>query len=370
MILYFVLWAFLCLTVIAEKVPVKTNPLRYVDSRRLMWAALLVLCFLAACRGDGIGKDTHEYILFYHRISKMNGLWKVIQSTSMEPGYAALNYLLSRMSSNPQLLIAVTSAFSFFAVGHFISRHSEFPTLSVYFFFVLLIFDFFLSGIRQTLALACVLLGFNCLSERKNLGALLWLVLAGLFHRTAWLMLGVWLLLKIPDRKRFATVSVLLLLLTAVLWQPLLRVLLSVVDRYQNYEGGSYLESGSKLSIFLYFLVYVLMLLAGEFVGKRILLPSAEKSEEAEMLFRLSFLLLVVCAASYIAPIISRLLRYFMCFLVVYYPNQLMRKDKANRRILLVSSVLLFAAYGFTIHLLRTPEWYTTYPYAFFWSAR
>lgn len=370
MILYFVLWAFLCLTVIAEKVPVKSNPLRYADSRRLMWAALLVLCFFAACRGDGIGKDTHEYILYYHRILKMNGLWNAIRSTSMEPGYVALNYLLSRLTGNAQVLIAVSSAFSFFAFGRFVSKHSEFPTLSVYFFFVLLIFDFFLSGIRQVIAIACVLLGFNCLSEKKNLGTLLWLILAGLFHRTAWLMLGVWLLLKIPDRKRFATVSVLLLLLTVVLWRPLLRVLLSVVERYQNYEGGSYLESGSKLSIVLYFLVYALMLFAGERIGKRILLPEPEKAEESEMLFRLSFLLLIVCAASYIAPIISRLLRYFMCFLVVYYPNQLMRKDKENQRILLVLSVFLFAAYGFTIHLLRTPEWYTTYPYAFFWSAR
>ena len=39
-----------------------------------------------------------------------------------------------------------------------------------------------------------------------------------------------------------------------------------------------------------------------------------------------------------------------------------------TRRLLLPVCLLAFAVYDCTIHLLRTPEWYTTYPFVFCWS--
>ena len=82
----------------------------------------------------------------------------------------------------------------------------------------------------------------------------------------------------------------------------------------------------------------------------------------------MSFLLLVVCVLGYTAPIFSRFLQYFQLNLCVYFANRLHRMSIQTRKILLLASLAAFAAYACTIHLFRTPEWYTTYPFVFCWD--
>ena len=83
---------------------------------------------------------------------------------------------------------------------------------------------------------------------------------------------------------------------------------------------------------------------------------------------RLSFLLLVVCVLGYTAPVFSRILQYFQLYLCVYFANRLYNMSIQIRRILLLFSLIAFAIYTGTIHFLRTPEWYTTYPFVFCWN--
>ena len=78
--------------------------------------------------------------------------------------------------------------------------------------------------------------------------------------------------------------------------------------------------------------------------------------------------LLPVCVMGYAMPIFSRVLQYFQVYLCVYFANRLSRKAGRNWQLLLICSMAAFAIYAFTIHLLRTPEWYTTYPFVFCWN--
>ena len=39
------------------------------------------------------------------------------------------------------------------------------------------------------------------------------------------------------------------------------------------------------------------------------------------------------------------------------------------RRFLLIASLICFAAYAATIQILRTPQWYNTYPFVFCWDS-
>ena len=347
-----------------EAVPAALYPRRrYLNRKALLALGFSYLCFLAMFRGAACGNDTENYREFFQKVVTQRDLWYAVQHTSFEPLFTALTFLLSRLTRDPQILFVVTALFSFAVSGRFFARYSQAPCFSLYLFFTLQIFDFYISGIRQAIAIAVLLLAYEALDKGHNVRSLLLILLAGLFHRTAWLWFPVFFLLRIRRRRTFVWVTGLSGMVCLVGARYQVRVIAAIVPRYQLYFGSSYLQSGAKLSLMLYFLVFGLMLLVGE-----LLRGQGDVSVQGERDFRLSSLLLLVCILGYTAPIFSRFLQYFQLNLCVYFANRLHRMPDRTRRLLLPVCLLAFAVYDCTIHLLRTPEWYTTYPFVFCWS--
>lgn len=362
--LFFFNAAFFALLCGLEATPLSVYPQRrYLNSKFLLGLGISYLCFLAMFRGVSCGNDTENYREFFQVVASQKNLWHTIRHTSFEPLFTALTFFLSRLTRDPQILFIVTSLFSFAVTGRFLAKFSLAPCFSLYLFFTLQIFDFYISGIRQALAIALLLLAYEAMTQKKNLRTLLLILLAGLFHRTAWLWFPVFFLLRVRRRRAFLGVAALVGAVCLVSSRYLVAVIASIFPRYQLYFGSSYLQSGAKLSLMLYFLVFGLMLLVGE-----LLRGQGDVSVQGERDFRLSSLLLLVCILGYTAPIFSRFLQYFQLNLCVYFANRLHRMPDRTRRLLLPVCLLAFAVYDCTIHLLRTPEWYTTYPFVFCWS--
>jgi hypothetical protein len=112
--------------------------------------------------------------------------------------------------------------------------------------------------------------------------------------------------------------------------------------------------------------------LAGRtFSGHTDLMPPAlagnSISEEAEE--RLTWLYLALLITSIPAVILTRAASLFSVYLCLYIPNFISRmKNKDERFVLTVITVILFTLYLWVKHIFRTPEWQTTYPFSFFWE--
>lgn len=366
--LFFINLAFMALLCVLEVRPVTLDSRQErLDPKSLMALGIAYLCFLGMFRGAACGNDTSNYHELYLRIASQSGLLYSIRNTSFEPLFAALIYLLSRLTHNPQILFIVTALFSFAVTGRFMSKYSSRPCFSLYLFFTLQLFDFYISGVRQALAISILLLAYEAMDNKKPIQMVLLIMLAGLFHRSALIWLPVYFLLRIPRRKTFVWVTVAACAVAFVCSKYLVTIIATAIPRYQFYLGSSYLKSGFKLSLLLYFLVFGLVLLVCEFFrGKE---DTPEQDERDEWDFRLSFLLPVVCVLGYTAPIFSRFLQYFQPYLCVYFANRLARMPEKFRRFLLIASLICFAAYAATIQILRTPQWYTTYPFVFCWDS-
>ena len=268
--LFFFNAAFFALLCGLEATPLSVYPQRrYLNSKFLLGLGISYLCFLAMFRGVSCGNDTENYREFFQVVASQKNLWHTIRHTSFEPLFTALTFFLSRLTRDPQILFIVTSLFSFAVTGRFLAKFSLAPCFSLYLFFTLQIFDFYISGIRQALAIALLLLAYEAMTQKKNLRTLLLILLAGLFHRTAWLWFPVFFLLRVRRRRAFLGVAALVGAVCLVSSRYLVAVIASIFPRYQLYFGSSYLKSGAKLSLILYFLVFGLVLLVGELVGDR-----------------------------------------------------------------------------------------------------
>ena len=227
------------------------------------------ICASWLCSGGLLRKRHRELSGVLSSGSLPKNLWHTIRHTSFEPLFTALTFFLSRLTRDPQILFIVTSLFSFAVTGRFLAKFSLAPCFSLYLFFTLQIFDFYISGIRQALAIALLLLAYEAMTQKKK-SADTAVDLAGRSippHGLA--VVSVFFLLRVRRRRAFLGVAALVGAVCLVSSRYLVAVIASIFPRYQLYFGSSYLKSGAKLSLILYFLVFGLVLLVGELVGDR-----------------------------------------------------------------------------------------------------
>ena len=363
MYFYFINLFFLSILVLLEVVPIDGQN-RHIPPKLLVMLGLGYLCFLAMFRGISVGNDTYDYATYFYRIARQSDIFSYIRSARFEPGYILLNWTLSKFFKNHQIILITSSVFSFYSVGRFFLKHSKHPAISVYLFFTLMSFDFFLCAIRQELAIAVLLFAYDALLDYRALRYMLLVLLAAMFHYSALIFIPVYFLMAIRQRQKFYIVLLATTFITMVGFQQILSWILSFFTNYESYSDSSYFQSGVKLSLILYLVVYLYILLTGEWVGMRN--PSGMLHDEME--YRLVVLLPVLCMISFNAPIFTRFLRYFQMFIYLYFPNALYKKDSQNQFLLLVTTMILSAAYALLIHIFRTPTWFTSYPYSFFWN--
>lgn len=81
-----------------------------------------------------------------------------------------------------QVFIGVVAAFVMLCVAHFVRRYSPSPIQSVLYYFGLLFFTFNISALKQSVAMAIILLSFDAVADRKPIRFILAVWVASLFH--------------------------------------------------------------------------------------------------------------------------------------------------------------------------------------------
>ena len=85
--------------------------------------SFMLLAGIAAIRTENVGVDTPQYYRAYLRISNLN--WSELITERYEIGFTILCKGLSYITSNPQLLIAITAIFINFSVIRFIYKYFD-----------------------------------------------------------------------------------------------------------------------------------------------------------------------------------------------------------------------------------------------------
>ncbi|MBQ3548140.1 MAG: EpsG family protein [Clostridia bacterium] len=161
----------------------------------LIGTAILMTLFYGL-RGQDVGSDTVSYIAMFLEDGSvpLSGLWDYMWKEK-SPAYVLLEWLFYQILPFPQLWLLATSAFFFFIFSNFIKKNSVDPYFSYLIFFT--IFGTFqMTGIRQSCAMAVLMLAFEQIKEKRPVKYLLLIGLAYLFHKSSIVFLPFYIIGK------------------------------------------------------------------------------------------------------------------------------------------------------------------------------
>lgn len=160
-------------------------PNRKIKNKKLLIGFLLLpFCLLMALKHESIGADTISYNIIYKNMCNGN-VWDNDVYSRLEVGFKALIWLLSRISTNPQMQYYFLAGLFYITFIYFLYQNAEDYSLFILLFYGLNLFSFFLTGLRQSIAMLICFLGLNQAKKNHLIRFLIWNGVAFLFHKSA-----------------------------------------------------------------------------------------------------------------------------------------------------------------------------------------
>jgi hypothetical protein len=239
----------------------------------LAFATTFLLLFIPSARRYGIGVDYFQYVQYFIDIDKVN-LNRILTARNIiggEIGYLLLNKSISYMGLDVQWVFVAMSFWSLFFLFIAVPRRSFFIILPLYFSICYL---FTYNIIRQGLAFTMGYYSFQLFTKRKYLKCLIIIILASMFHKSAFVYVLLFVLLKLFNiSKKKAIIIFVIMVIVNFFFMG--KIIYSVGDLavktkfYSQYITDSYLMNtffakpkfSSGLGAFARYFILVMLLL-------------------------------------------------------------------------------------------------------------
>lgn len=287
----------------------------------------------AASSGDLVG-----YYRWYLRAMEYP-LDVLLQTDSMEHGYLILNKILAFIVPWKQFIFYFQAAFCTGVMLRYIYRNASNVFLGVMVYISVGPWQFFLTGIRQSIACCICFIAFDLIKKRKiawDITALALIALASAMHTTAWLFLLVFIIRYLKLGKEIIIFSLLIFALGMIFSDQLMAWGNETLDR--DYTAGFY--SGNVLAGLVPILVYVIALVLTYIVW----LNNKDAVESYSMEIKLMIFGICLYSLRYNTTVFERMSFYFTPVVSVLLPNAIMGQKKKTERIILSAVCLAMCA--------------------------
>lgn len=232
--------------------------------------ALIIPSALAGMRDFSIGTDISVYGNYWFNLTNEVSFFKYIKwALSSDIGilYAMLNYVVSIFTDDVHwfyfFLSLITNTFIYIAVSGYKNKLSVPFAMYIYY---ILFFNSSLNILRQSVAIAVLLLAYRYLSENNYSKFLIFLVIASMFHTTALLMIVLIPIFKISNWKNKQICTIILFTITLVIMLGYSKILELLMDlgflgeRYfgylnKNAGGGRIIRTCLYSVIFIFIII-------------------------------------------------------------------------------------------------------------------
>lgn len=325
---------------------------------------IIIICLqwilISGLRGNNVGADTQNYMRLFHVHNQLNwsDVWNnfIGLSTSSvsgvydyEAGYVLIEKIIGSFTTSEVVYKFIIASFFMIALGYYIYKDSEDPCLSFVIYEGLFYNMFSLTGYRQTIAVAIVvLLGNGFIKKRKIIWFLLTTLVAATIHRSILIFILYYFLKNKKITKKYAAIMFSIVTLTIVFRNQIFNYV-KIIFGYEQYSGNY----GFAQKTFLFLLVILTMVAVIQY--KTVM----KKYPEAIGGYNGLILMWTMMPFAMVSPTSMRLVYTFGFSLLLFIPKLVNSfVGNRNRAIIKLMIFLMFIYFVYT----KAPI------YQFFWQ--
>lgn len=346
-------------------------------SKSKLYFSAFILFGLMGFKDKSIGNDTASYIEFYNRLKNMTTIIDV--NSRFEKGYQIYNKLIGYFFEDSQALFIITAFICISCIIYGVIKSSKNWQYSLFIFVGLRFYYFFLSGLRQSIAVSIIFIAYVFLKEKKIIIYILLIVLASTFHFSAFIFILAWPLSKMKMNLKSMVKILTGIVFIYVFFEPILNIILNCLPAYYSHYLVTEAASANNLANFIGVVIPCIFLVFSYFVNYLkvayynrsgyISYENKEKSfYDSDSDIQLIFLI-ISAGLSLVATrvsILDRMVQYYWIFSIISIPNILFSISNRRKRTIWFMVITFFViVYNITLLILR-PEWNTIVPYSFF----
>lgn len=310
---------------------------------------------LSGLRHLSVGADTYAYkINHFDKIinTPWSTLWNNLWNTYFgnldmkDPGYALVQKIFQIFSTNYQLfLIFITLIFTI-PLGIFIYKNSKEPCMSFLIYSCLFYSFFAITGHRQTIATALVMLiGYKFIKERKLLPFIILSIVAFTIHKSSICFLPFYFLAK----KKITIKYNIVIIISFVAMVIYRHQALTILNTLTGYEYEEFSSSGA----WNFSLVYIVILIFIILRYKELI-----KNEDISIWYNAVCFAALFIPLVFVNPSIMRVVQYFSMFIMLMVPEIINQFIARDRKIVYMCAAMLLIG----LFVRNNPQ------YLFFWQ--
>ncbi|WP_180052118.1 EpsG family protein [Acinetobacter sp. YH12099] len=279
-------------------------------SRKAVFFPLFVLVTFFSIRNFSVGTDT---VVYTDKFRNSLSAHYYEFNPEIELGYQFIEYSLLNITDN-YLWLFFTSALFVISIYLFvIKRFSNNYILSVFIYITFGFYTFLFNGLRQGIAMAVCFLALPYLINKNKLKYFLLIVIASLFHTSAWVMLPFYFLVHMKLRLEY---KMLITFLSSFLISGILISYFAEQNsRYEEYAQVSE-SSGGYILLMFYFILGLLLYFLGR--KERFLNHNYKIFEQVYLCGLLFMIPIALLGTNPSGP--QRMLNYFTPMLIFLIP--------------------------------------------------
>lgn len=314
----------------------------------------IILALFTGLRDQKTGADTWNYGETFLRTVHISKFSTAMNSDMKngEYGYRAWTWLISRFTSNPNVFFTITAVIFAVCLAVYIYKNSQNPFFSMVLYYTVGMFGFQMTGMRQSLAMAILLISFEFIKKRKLIWFLIMVYIASLFHNSALAFVLAYPIVHLKmDFKTFMLYSISFIFCMAY-GNKLSRFLASSNDNYSHYEIGSAVSDnmGGQTVIGMFLLTIILCYIFKD--------GFLSQNKYNMLFFNLTIVALGIYILRYSSRIFERLSFYYQFAFIILLPNVIEAiPDDKTRKTVYTCAIILACALFFYRYQIK-PSYY------------
>lgn len=311
-----------------------------------------ILTLFLILRSSKVGIDTINYRRIFNYCNEKN-IIELLTYERHEIGYKYYNKIIS-LFANYQIFLCITSVVTMIGIYFFIKNNSKNYFLSLLIFITFNFYGYTFGILRQSIAISILLFGYKYITEKKFSKFLLSVILATLFHKTAFIFIILYFIkdIKIDRKKLLAWISLILVFFISK------NFILNFIINYIYKPADLIFSTGNGYKM-LFLLIGIGI--CSYFLQEKLIV----QDKKNQLLINMIFIASIIQTLSTIFSNTYRVTLYFSYAMILLIPNIIeIINNKTLKKIVIMLMIISLTIYFY----IMTTNLVNYAKYEFFWQ--